>query len=497
MMTMANNAYLGIDQGSSSTKAVIIDETGSTLTSMQFAVPARIEEGQQVEQDAEGLLDSVIAALKEATIWAAAGGYSIAGAGIALQRSGVVAWNGRTGKPLCPMITWADTRTQRIIDQIGRGAERISVMTGIPTIANFAAGKIHLLQRSHLDPVNYVGTLDSFFVYRLTHGELFVTEETMAARTMLYALADRGWSERLCRDFAVDKTRLAKISPSITNHFTHNGVPFVALIGDQQAALLGRTREARRPLLNLGTIASLAVATGSEVVQKTGLITSVLFSRALPFGGGREVQYLVEATSPVTGSVLLEPLRRGWALDTDALDKLCKVAAETNPPGLATAYFLNRRPVLPHFPEGVPNVTVCKPGATEADRARAVVENVGNLIVRMIEEFHDKGLLGDVFPAEIDIAGGGSELDYLMQYIADVSGHVLHRMRERDASARGAALCAWMHAHNTSDISALNQEHPSKTYRCVNPERRRRYMMWQRMEFDVLNRSLPAHAEIE
>jgi glycerol kinase len=494
---MANNAYLGIDQGSSSTKAVLIDETGKTLASMQFAVPPRIEEGRQVEQDADGLLESVVSAFKEATVWAAASGYTIGGAGIALQRSGVVAWSSRSGKPLGPMMTWADTRTQRIIDQIGRGAERISVMTGIPTIANFAAGKIHLLQRGHLDPINHVGTLDSFLVYKLTNGELFITEETMAARTMLYALADKGWNERLCRDFAVDQKRLAKISPSITNHFTHNGVPVVALIGDQQAALLGRTREARRPLLNLGTIASLAVATGSEAVQKTGLITSVLFSRALPFGGGREVQYLVEATSSVTGAVLLEPLRRGWALDSDSLDKLCKVAAETNPPGLATAYFVNRRALMPNFPDGVPNVTVCKPGATEADRARAVVENVGNLIVRMLEEFQDKGLFGDVFPAEIDIAGGGSEVDYLMQYIADVSGYVLHRMRERDASARGAALCAWMQPHNTSDISVLNQENPSKTYRCVNPERRRRYMMWQRMEFDVLNRSLPAHAEIE
>lgn len=494
---MATNAYLGIDQGSSSTKAVLIDEMGKSLTSMQFPVPPRHEEGRNVEQDAEALLDSVLLAFKEATVWAAAGGYLIVGAGIAMQRSGVVAWSSRTGKALCPMMTWADTRTHRIIEEIGRGAERISVMTGIPTIAHFAAGKIHLLQRAYLDPINLVGTLDSFIVHRLTNGESFITEDTMAARTMLYALSEKGWSERLCRDFGVDRKRLPVIKPSIAKHCTHQGVPVVALVGDQQAALLGRTRETRRPLLNLGTIASLAVATGSEVVQRTGLMTSVLFSRELPFGGGNEMHYLVETTSPVTGAVLLEPLRRSWASDTDSLDRICKVAAETNPAGLATAYFVNRRPAVPLFSNGVPNVTVCKPGATEADRARAVVENVGNLIVRMLEEFGDKGLLGEGFPAEIDIAGGGSELDYLMQYIADVSGHVLHRMGEREASARGAALCAWMHTHNSSDISALNQEHSIKTYRCVNPERRRRYMMWQRMEFDVLNQSLPAHAEVE
>jgi sugar (pentulose or hexulose) kinase len=226
-------------------------------------------------------------------------------------------------------------------------------------------------------------------------------------------------------------------------------------------------------------------------------MTSVLFSQDRMFGGGRDMRFLVETTSPVTGTVLLEPLRRAWASSSESLDQLCKVAATTNPAGLATAYFVNRRSALPNFPEGVPNVMVCKPGATEADRARAIVENVGNLIVRMLDEFSDKGLLGENFPCEIDIAGGGSDLDYLVQYIADVSGHMFHRMSEREASARGAALCAWMYGKNEADIASLNTEEPVKTYSCENPERRRRYMMWQRMEADVLSKSLPPHAEVE
>jgi glycerol kinase len=456
-----------------------------------------VEDGRRVEQDAAGLLSSVQAAFQEAQLWAAASGYFISAAGIALQRSGVVAWNSRDGRPLAPMITWADSRTHRILDALGRGVERISLLTGLPTIPNFAAGKIHLLQREYLDPVNLVATLDSFLAHRLSHGAQYITEDTMAARTMLYSLRDQAWSKQLCHDFAVDEHRLPQIHPSITNHFSYQEIPVVALIGDQQAALIGRMREARRPMLNLGTIASLAVATGEAIVQKPGLMTSVLLSRSLPTGGAREVQHLVEITSPVTGAVLLEPLRRGWAADTEALDRLCKAAAATTPSGLVTAYLVNQRPALPQFPKGVPNVFVCRPGATEADRARAVVENVGNLIVRMLEEFADKGLLGEPFPAELDIAGGGSELDYLMQYISDVSGHVLHRMSEREAGARGAALCAWMYRHQSTDIAGMNQDRPQKTYRCENPERRRRYMMWQRMECDVLQQTLPPHAEIE
>jgi sugar (pentulose or hexulose) kinase len=115
----------------------------------------------------------------------------------------------------------------------------------------------------------------------------------------------------------------------------------------------------------------------------------------------------------------------------------------------------------------------------------------------MIEEFADKGLLGEKFPAELDVAGGGSELDYLIQYIADVSGHVLHRLPTRDAGARGAALCAWMSCMGQFDAHALNTDEPEKSYRCESPDRRQRYLMWQRMEQDVLNKTLPPNATIE
>jgi hypothetical protein len=96
------------------------------------------------------------------------------------------------------------------------------------------------------------------------------------------------------------------------------------------------------------------------------------------------------------------------------------VSYEANPLALATAYFVNRevstqQTAKESWPQGMPNVMVCKPNAEVCDRARAIVENVGNLLVRMLEEFSEKDLLGDRFPAEIDIAGGGSELDLVGQ----------------------------------------------------------------------------------
>jgi glycerol kinase len=494
---MQSDLFLGIDQGSSSTKAILINGAGELLQSFHASVPARIEQDRSVEQDPEGLLSSVVEVILKAKEWAHLEGHEIRAAALAAQRSGVLAWRAEDGVPVHSMITWADTRTHTIIQDFGRGVEKISQMTGVPTIPNFAAGKIHLLQRRFLEPSILVGTLDTFLLYRLSKRTAFITEDTMAARTMLYALDEKGWSDLLCRHFQVDKRRLAPIKTSLGAHAVFEEIPIMAVLGDQQAALIGRSRGTKRPLLNLGTIASLTVDTGAEIVQKTGLMTSVLLSRIMPSGYARETQYLIETTSPVTGSVLLEPLRRGWCADSQELNDACTQAATAHPKGRATAYFLNQQPMLPKWPDGVPSTLVIKDGATDADRARAIVENVGNLIVRMLEEFADKELLGDAFPAELDVAGGGSELDYLIQYIADVSGHTFHRLKGKDASARGAALCAWMAAVGQFHAHELNNEEPEKTYRCENPERRQRYVLWQRMEQDVLNDSLPSHATVE
>jgi glycerol kinase len=314
---------------------------------------------------------------------------------------------------------------------------------------------------------------------------------------MLYPIATGGWSDRLCRDFKVDRTRLAPIRPSLAPHTTFEEIPVVAVLGDQQAAVLGRPGENGYALLNLGTIASLVVETGERIVQKTGLMTSVLFSREDPLTKEIRKEYLVEITSAITGTVLMEPLRRGWCNDSSELQTLCASSYEAHPDGIATAYFVNHRASPPWHPERTPNALFCKPGASIADKVRAIVENVGNLIVRMIEEFQDKGLLGPDENNEIVVTGGGSELDYLLQYISDVSGRTLHRMPTREATARGAALAALVYTEKLPSTRQFTKEPPRKTYQPEGPERRRRYMMWQKLEHDLFHGLVPSTVEVE
>lgn len=494
---MTSPLYLGIDQGSSSTKGVLVDASGGSVADFQVAVPPRMEVERTVEQDAEGLLSSVVEVFLKAKQWAQDNAATIAAAGLAVQRSGVLAWRASDGVPVHPMITWADTRTFPIIQNFGKGVERISELTGLPTLPNFAAGKIHLLQRKFLESSIKVGTLDTFLLYRLSARDVFATEETMAARTMLYGIASGNWSSQLCNDFRVDVARLAPIRPSLMKHATFEGIPIVSVLGDQQAAVLGRPGESGYALLNLGTIASLLVETGERIVQKTGLMTSVLFSREDLKSRAVRKEYLVETTSAITGTVLLEPVRRKWCGDSSELQAMCVASYDVNPHGVATAYFVHHRATPPWHPQRTPNVMFSKPGATTADKVRAVVENVGNLIVRMIEEFQDKGLLGPLENNEIVVTGGGSELDYLLQYISDVCGRTLHRMPTREATACGAAISALIYTNNLPTTREFMKEPPRKTYQATTPERRRRYLMWQKMEQDLFNGALSPQADVE
>lgn len=487
--------YLGIDQGSSSTKGVLLDDSGMAHAEFVVAVPPRLENDREVEQDPEGLLSSVVEVFLKAKQWAQLHRYEIAAAGIAVQRSGVLAWRALDGTVVHPMITWADTRTYPIIQDLGKATERISELTGLPTIPNFAAGKIHLLQMQHLEPSIRVGTLDSFILYRLSARQKFVTEDTMAARTMLYGLKDSSWNERLCRDFRVDRKRLATITPSLCRHAVFEGVPIMALLGDQQAAVLGHGRHDGHALLNLGTIASLLKETGADAIQKTGLMTSVFFSREIPDSNDRAPRYLIETTSPITGTVSMEPVRRGWCNDSSIINSMCEESQVTNPGGVAIAYFVHHRPHPPYFPVRTPNVLVARPEATIADRTRAIVENVGNLIVRMIEEFSEKGVLEST--SEIFTAGGGSDLEYLLRYISDVTGRTIHRLAMREATARGAAFAARASLLGLEEPYGPAIEEVTATYHPTNTDRRRRYLQWLRLEQDVLNNRLPAHAEIE
>ena len=188
---MRSELFLGIDQGSSATKGVVIDQSGLTIAKWTTAVPEKRRDGRCVEQDPAGLLPSVEELLAKGREVAYTEGHPLRAWGLGVQRSGVLAWHAQSGTVVNPIFTWADTRTQPIIDGLALGVEEMASVTGVSTLAYFAAPKIHLLQRQFLEPAVRVATLDTFVLERLSQGAVFATEDTMAARTMLYSLDER------------------------------------------------------------------------------------------------------------------------------------------------------------------------------------------------------------------------------------------------------------------------------------------------------------------
>lgn len=490
------NLYLGIDQGTSGTKSVLITTSGEIRAEYFHTVAERVVDGSKVEQDAESLLSSVQAALNQAN---SEHGGAIQAIGLACQRSGVTAWKRKGGSPLHPLITWADTRTKTILDKLGSRANRISVKTGIPTIANFAAAKIAILQSQFKGDDAHVGTLDSFILYHLLKQQLFLTEDTMAARTMLYNLTKCGWDPELTALFDVELDKLPKVVPSINYYGKINGAPLMAVLGDQQAAFLGCNSSKNLPLLNLGTIASLMCGTGDVPIIRPELKSSILYSSAfLPHRPGydRDFRFLTEITSSITGTLLEEAVtNKKFADDLEALDSLCQAGLREGPVRIFTYSVLGESHEQA-WKNGVPDVSMKSGDVSQAARACAWVENIGNLIVRMIEQIEAAGVAFGIGSKELLVSGGGSRCSYLLQYIADVTGISLCKFTDSQLTARGAATAALLAGVPKLDLDSLHLHDNFEIIAPKNLERRKRYQNWLKLESQILSGNIPDGAEV-
>lgn len=479
-----------------------LGEGQQAVDQLSIAVPQPVRADLAVNQDPLAILNSVIDLLEWGRARSQELGIPVRAWGLSVQDSAVVAWHRETGEVLHQIISAQDRSMQPYIDGLGAGSEKISNLTGLPTLANFAATKIHRLQRAFLNTSTYVATLDSYLLNRLSEGKIFITEDSIAALTMLYTLEradESGWSEWLCRRFEVDIARLPEIAPSLKHYLTYNELPLMALIGERQALMLGGLVVESRPLLTLGSEAtSLSLSCGVAPIRKAGLISSVLYSRRVSGVMRREVRYFIEALASAAKKPLADVIERGWATDYAHIESLCRESYAANPAGLATAYWVDNSFSSPDLPAGVSRVMAARGGALVRDRVRAVVESVGNIVVRMLEQFAEKSLLGERYPARIDLVARVSSLSYLLQYIADVSGHVVSYLGGSDyLSAKGAAFAAWHSVYPTSEVSRVaTLVDGSIEYRCIEPERRRRYLAWVRLEQDLLRGALPGWVEL-
>jgi glycerol kinase len=470
-----------VDQGSSSTKGALIDETGAVRARAEVKVSVRRERAS-VTHDPEELLASVLRVLAELEKERRPDAVALA-----CQRSTCLVWERESGRPLTPALSWQDLSAAERAKELEPYTLEITQRTGLRLSPYYAGSKLgmlldeaaHLRRRAEGGEV-VAGTLDTFLVHRLTGRPS--TEPGHAGRTLLYALDDDRWDPALCDAFGVPAAALAELLPSADARGVLlpsagrglAGVPFLALLGDQQAALLGNggaggggagvgdgtgggagaagpralppqrgTDGDRVAVVHFGTGAFALTATGEAPLRHPGLLAAVAWSRR-GAAGAHERHFQLEGSVNSAGSAV------EWALRLR--DGAPAAAAASVGDALAALGAAELDPErLPDFLPGFVGVGAPwwhpHPGATFASLAltqgpdELVAAVLVGVVQRVVDCVHAFAAAG-VGPALLRASGRLAALPAVAGLLADLSGLPVEVVAEEEAGLRGAARLA-------------------------------------------------------
>jgi len=475
---MSQACFIGIDQGSSATKAVVLSAVGQILFSARKDLPPPFRDGFRVEQNPLHLLNSVQEVLDECIRQVRGSGFSVIGIGLSCQRSSCLVWNESTGEPLSPLLSWRDTRGMDIVRRLARQEPMISKASGLPLTPYYSATKFRWM-RDNLAAGKQsgavFGTLSSFLVQRLIGNKQALIDHTSAARTQLMNIHTLSWDEELLGAFGLAGIRLPEIRPTAHGYgeaqTSAGAVPFLACLGDQQAAMLGLgvLREGDGGI-NYGTGGFLMVNSGGTLVPAPGLIASVYYSN------DREQKYLLEGSVNAVGDALeWVRSRLGLFKEYSEVDDLCWKAATH-----VTAFIGLNGIGAPHWEAEMPSTFHgLEPESTSADMVRSVVEGIAFFIKDIEEAMRTAG----VEPASFILSGGLSSLSYLVQIQADILGRDIGISQVKEASAMGAAFLAGMQqgAWTADDIARMTTPQGETIHGDQNPGLTRRYRQWKEL----------------
>jgi glycerol kinase len=458
---MARDHLLVIDQGTTSTRAVVYDSRLRPLGQGQAEVPPSYPRQGWVEHDPDALIASVGSQVTSALLDAGVRADRIAAIGLTNQRETTIVWERGTGRAISPALVWQDRRTADLCNRLRPHAAMISRATGLVIDPYFSATKIAWI----LDQVPgarpranggelAAGTVDTLLIWHLTGGREHLTDLTNASRTLLMDLETGEWSSSLCELFDVPPGILPEIRPSAGDFgatrgldYLPDGIPITGVAGDQQASLVGQgCFEAGQAKCTYGTGAFLLAHTGPRIVaSKRGLLTTRAASLA-----GEPPQYALE------GSVFIAGAAVQWFRDglkaIGAAPEIGDLAVQADP--ASEVVFVPALTGLgaPHWrPEARGTIFGLTRATSLADVARATLEGVAFQIADLIEAIQDD-LEGPLTDLRVD--GGMARSDPFLQFQADVLGQPIRRSPQAESTAMGAALLAGLGAAVWPDRAA-------------------------------------------
>ncbi|HEX4400386.1 MAG TPA: glycerol kinase GlpK [Galbitalea sp.] len=443
---------LSIDQGTTSTRAMIFDHAGAVVSIGQLEHKQHFPRAGWVEHDATEIWRNtrkvVGTALGDANITR----HSLAAIGITNQRETTVVWDRATGKPICNAIVWQDTRTQDIVDRLADGDnDRYRDRVGLPLATYFSGTKIAWIldnvegARARAEAGDLLfGTTDTWLLWNLTGGQkggVHATDVTNASRTLLMDLRTLEWEEEILADFRIPRSMLPDIRSSSEIYGTAASesllreVPISGILGDQQAATFGQaafdTGESKN---TYGTGNFLIVNTGEEIVKsKNGLLTTVAYRL-----GNAAPRYALEGSVAVTGS-LVQWLRDNLGILREASEVETLAASVPDNGG---AYIVPAFSGLfaPYWRADARGAIVgLTRFVTKAHLARAALESTAFQSLEVLNAaVADLG----TGAAELRVDGGMTSNELLMQFQADVMGIPVVRPIVAETTALGAAYAA-------------------------------------------------------
>jgi len=445
---------LAIDQGTTSSRAILFDASLRVVASAQEEFRQHFPASGWVEHDPSDLWATAAATARAAVERAGVGANRIAAIGITNQRETVLLWDRATGRALHNAIVWQDRRTADLCERLkAEGHEpMISARTGLLLDPYFSGTKLAWLldnvdgarARAEAGELAF-GTVDSWLIWNLTGGRVHATDATNAARTLLYNIAENRWDEEICHLLGIPMQILPEVRDCAADYgmtradlFGHE-IPILGVAGDQQAATVGQACfQPGMMKSTYGTGCFALLNTGAEMVpSKNRLLTTIAYrldgrtTYALEgsiFIAGAVVQWLRDGLKIIRAASETQPL----AQNADPSQEVVMVPAFT---GLGAPYW---RPDCRGAIFGLTR------NSGPAEFARAALESVGYQTRDLLEAMRaDWGSAGD---AVLRVDGGMAASDWSMQFLSDILGAPVDRPKVTETTALGAAYLAGLRA---------------------------------------------------
>ncbi|MDQ1113176.1 glycerol kinase [Microbacterium testaceum] len=484
---------LAIDQGTTSTRAMIFDKSGSVVSVGQKEHEQIFPRAGWVEHDPAEIWRNTQEVIGLALSRADITRHDIAAVGITNQRETAVVWDKNTGKPVYNAIVWQDTRTQSIVDRLADGdPERYKSIVGLPLATYFSGTKIVWIlenvdgarEKAEAGDLLF-GTTDSWVLWNLTggiDGGVHATDVTNASRTLFMDLETLSWREDILADFGVPVSMLPEIRSSSEVYGTVESssllreTPIAGILGDQQAATFGQAAfDPGESKNTYGTGNFLIFQTGEEIVHsKNGLLTTLGYKL-----GDQPARYALEGSIAVTGS-LIQWLRDQLGIISSA-PEVEKLAESVDDNG--GVYFVPAFSGL-FAPYWRPDARGAIVGMTRyvnrGHIARAALEATAFQSREVLDAVNaDSG----VELAELKVDGGMTANDALMQFQADILGVPVVRPVVAETTALGAAYAAGLAVgfwDNLDDLRANWQEDKRWEPNMDDGERERELRLWKK-----------------